>query len=275
MIPVFVINLRHRLGRRQAMLEQLAGVGLAPEFFPAIDGRALNREAMPELCEARELSDGEVGCYLSHLGVWREIARRGLDCALVLEDDVLLGSALPSLLAHLKPAMLRNIDVVRLSSLMRQVGKPLEPLIEGFSLLLPTKSPSGLQGYVVTARGARRLIKAFSVPCMAVDTAVDGAWQHGLHVVVVAPPVVHHDLTAQSSIETTGRRRARPSHRGLALWAASARKQLLLSMVFQSLTGRSWGAYWCTRTVSDPPHARLIKPPVASPAIPESPAGFA
>ena len=275
MIPVFVINLRHRLGRRQAMLEQLAGVGLAPEFFPAIDGRALNREAMPELCEARELSDGEVGCYLSHLGVWREIARRGLDCALVLEDDVLLDPPLLALLAQLQPGRLRDIDVVRLSSLMRQVGKPLQPLIEGFSLVLPTKSPSGLQGYVVTARGARRLVEAFSVPCMAVDTAVDGAWRHGLHVVMVAPPVVHHDLATHSSIEATGRRRGRRSPRGLAVWAASVRKQLTMSGVFRNLTGRGWGAYWCTRTVSGPPPARLIKPPAASPAIPESPAGFA
>jgi glycosyl transferase family 25 len=252
MIPVFVINLGHRPDRRQAMREQLARVGLVPQFFPAIDGRALNREAVPALREAGELSDGEVGCHLSHLGVWREIAARGVDRALVLEDDVLLSAALLGVLEQLTPQRLRDIDVVRLSSLMRQVGKPLVPLADGFSLWLPTKSPSGLQGYVVTARGARRLVDAFSVPRLAVDTAVDGAWQHGVQVVMVAPPVIHHDVGAPSSIEITGRRRPRRPDRGLAKWAASVRKQLTLSGAFQKLTGRRWGAYWRTRTVSGP-----------------------
>ncbi len=253
MIPVFVIHLDHRVDRRQSMLEQLARVGLAAEFFPAVDGRAIHRAAMPELCEAGELSDGEVGCYLSHLGVWRQIAARGIDRALVLEDDALLSPALPAMLDQLTPDQLRDIDVVRLSSLMRQRGKPLWPLAEGRSLLLPVKSPSGLQGYVVTARGARRLVDAFSVPRMAVDTAVDGAWQHGLNVVMVAPPVVQHDLAVHSSIEGTGRRKGRRAARGLALWTASVRKQLMLSRVFRTLTGRARVAYWLTPSVSDPP----------------------
>jgi len=252
MICVFVINLAHRLDRRQTMQEQLARVGLVPQFFPAIDGRALSREAVPALREAGELSDGEVGCHLSHLGVWREIAARGVDCALVLEDDVLLSAALLPVLEQLTPERLRDIDVVRLSSLMRQVGKPLEPLAGGFSLWLPTKSPSGLQGYVVTGRGACKLVDAFSVPRVAVDTAVDGAWQHGLHVVMVAPPAVHQDLAAHSSIEATGCRKGRRSHRGLALWAASMHKHLTLSRVFKKLTGHGWEAYWRTRTVSGP-----------------------
>jgi glycosyl transferase family 25 len=41
-VPVFVINLARDAERRAHMAEVLDAVGLAAEFVPAVDGRALN-----------------------------------------------------------------------------------------------------------------------------------------------------------------------------------------------------------------------------------------
>ena len=54
---------------------------------------------------ARQLTPSEIGCALSHIRIYREISKRNLPRALVLEDDVLL----PSDLAHLLGALARHL----------------------------------------------------------------------------------------------------------------------------------------------------------------------
>ena len=49
---------------------------------------------------------------MSHAEAYAEIARRGLPCALVLEDDAVLHKDLPSILRKLESGILEQGDVV-------------------------------------------------------------------------------------------------------------------------------------------------------------------
>ncbi len=116
---IVVINLQSSLDRRQAIEAHLRGLGLMPTFFDAIDGRKLAEEAIAAVYDHEraktthwgELTRGEIGCALSHRGVWERLVASGEAGWLVLEDDAVLASDVPKWLGRL-PELVRDGDVV-------------------------------------------------------------------------------------------------------------------------------------------------------------------
>jgi glycosyl transferase family 25 len=102
--PIIVISLRDAADRRKPLLTQLGQFGLEFERFDAIDGR----NGLPSQLEsqvdrqqtrrniARDMTDGEYACALSHLSIHGAILERGLPGAIVLEDDAILSPRFPT-----------------------------------------------------------------------------------------------------------------------------------------------------------------------------------
>lgn len=99
-LPVVVINLAHRRDRWEAVSERAAAAGLTKLIqAPAVDGRrlpdatisALVGESSDRIKASPEghlsLTPPAIGCFLSHLGIWRWIIEQDLPRVLVLEDD--------------------------------------------------------------------------------------------------------------------------------------------------------------------------------------------
>lgn len=98
-LPIYVISMADSSERRAGITRQLEALGLSFEFFDAIRGSALSAEAKARLRGPlettlslidRDMSDNEIGCALSHLGVCERIVAAGHDMALVMEDDAQL-----------------------------------------------------------------------------------------------------------------------------------------------------------------------------------------
>uniref|UniRef100_A0ACB8F099 Uncharacterized protein n=1 Tax=Sphaerodactylus townsendi TaxID=933632 RepID=A0ACB8F099_9SAUR len=96
---IFLINLARRPDRQQRMLSALSELEIDPLVVNAVDGSALNSSDIKKLgvdllpgyydpFSGRTLTKGEVGCFLSHHHIWKEIVDRGLEKSVVLEDDV-------------------------------------------------------------------------------------------------------------------------------------------------------------------------------------------
>ena len=102
-MQIFVINLKEDIERRQSITKCLKELHLDFEIFNAIKGKDIDRPNNPLVYDKDEclvkhnflsktvmrgkLSDGELGCALSHLGVYQEIVKRNLPGAIILEDD--------------------------------------------------------------------------------------------------------------------------------------------------------------------------------------------
>lgn len=110
-LAVYVISLPKSISRREACLKAARSAGLNPLWFVAADGKRLLAEYeqgmhQDKICLqdktvlnlgmgrqvtiSQKLSAGEIGCAWSHLEIYQEMLDRGIDLALILEDDALL-----------------------------------------------------------------------------------------------------------------------------------------------------------------------------------------
>lgn len=159
-MKIFLINLDKNPGRLARCDVQLKRLGVEYERFPGIYGRELSpaekgRSVNRFLwwCHAgRRVTDGEIGCALSHLAIYRKTIADGLQCVCVLEDDVILDGMFMGQLDRVE----KWIDpgkpqVVLLANHTKRDGVPGEfrEELEG----------SFAEGYVITRAGAEAILK--------------------------------------------------------------------------------------------------------------------
>jgi GR25 family glycosyltransferase involved in LPS biosynthesis len=99
-LPVAVINLSHRTDKWNAISNRMAAIGLNKLIkVPAIEGARLSLEAIgPLLGQPAEqieaapqshfaLTRPAIGCFLSHIAIWRWMIANKMPRLLVFEDD--------------------------------------------------------------------------------------------------------------------------------------------------------------------------------------------
>jgi glycosyl transferase family 25 len=237
-MKIFVLNLERATGRRALMLARLQDAGLQAEILPAVEGLQVDRASLPAGTEPG-LSAGEIGCYLSHLRFWETVVERGLDHAILLEDDVIVRPELLRVAGEIAELDL-PFDAVRLSALEPVRGIPVAMLSGGTRLVLPNKNPSGAQGYLVSLAGAKRLLARLAVPRQPVDDAFDAYWKYGLCIPVVFPCLVEEDRSMDSTIGSGrfggGQRKSLRRH--LARVAEAQRRKITVFLMARRLRVR-------------------------------------
>jgi len=188
-IPAFFINLEQDTDRRQSVEAQLAAAGLVAERIPGIDGDNLPEFAAPYFPKSL-LSPGEIGCYASHLSVWRTVVARNLPCALVLEDDVQIETDAVQVISELIRVLPQGWDYVHMDGRRRGrdfAARPLKDLPGNRKLVRYARIPDGTIAYLISNQGARTLLapKPRSAP---VDTDIRRPWFWRLDVYGISNP---------------------------------------------------------------------------------------
>lgn len=208
---VFVINLKHSADRRALMQERLSPLGVEFSFFDAVNGRDLDIETLPAYDKWRrrmlfghDLTKGEIGCLLSHLGIYREILKRNLEQAIVFEDDVVLSPDFANVVRELlnmpvKWDLVRFLDSNKLFEKSRAVG----PVFGRFELIRPAIVVGGGHAYLITREGARLLLQRTERYVVPIDTYHGYVWKTGLEVFSVRPSVAGQDKRIESTIEAS------------------------------------------------------------------------
>jgi glycosyl transferase family 25 len=101
-LPIVAINLARRTDRWQALSQRMSAVGLTKLVrAPAVEGARLPASQIaPLLRSPADATNGgprshltltppAIGCFLSHLAIWRWMLGAGLPRLLVLEDDAM------------------------------------------------------------------------------------------------------------------------------------------------------------------------------------------
>jgi glycosyl transferase family 25 len=89
-IKIYVINLARSVGRRNHIKKILGNLNY--EFVNAVNGKDLDSKYVNDIKKntLRNLSVGEIGCFLSHKKVYKKILDSSEDYCLILEDDIQL-----------------------------------------------------------------------------------------------------------------------------------------------------------------------------------------
>ncbi len=215
MLPTYFINLARDIDRRAAIENELRRAGIEGTRYAAVDGNALPPElasyfahgdGKPPLMKA-----GEIGCYASHLGVYREIVANNLDMALVLEDDAVLSKDIVPLiedvLAHAPPAW----DMILLCGRKDRAVRPLAEMKCGQTLVRYSRVPPTTAGYLISGSGARKMLNPAIRRIWPVDWDTRMPWVFQMDTYGVVPPPINQNTTTLDSsiIRGSGRSRLR------------------------------------------------------------------
>lgn len=217
-LQVFLINLDRsgdRLARCEPILDKL---GLPWERVPAVEGKLLdpaylkqiNPHPAPHGEWFRPLTPGEIGCFLSHLRCWQLIVERGLDCALILEDDFNVHEdctreRLQTLAASAQGP--HAWDVLKLTCLRRNPRR-VSSLPGGVELMGSGGTvPEDASAYMVSRTGAARLIQRRDHLLRPVDYDIKHYWERGLRV-MYAKPILFWQISHAEAPSVIGDRAA-------------------------------------------------------------------
>ncbi|XP_012883834.1 PREDICTED: procollagen galactosyltransferase 1 [Dipodomys ordii] len=170
---VFLINLQRRQDRRTRMLRALEEQEIACRLVDAVDGKAMNTSQVEALgiqmlpgyrdpYHGRPLTKGELGCFLSHYGIWKEVVDRGLQKSLVFEDDLRFEIFFKRRLMNLMEDVEReglDWDLIYVGRKRMQVEHP-EKAVPRVRNLVEADYSYWTLGYALSLRGARKLLAA-------------------------------------------------------------------------------------------------------------------
>ncbi|XP_004071417.1 procollagen galactosyltransferase 1 [Oryzias latipes] len=170
---VFMINLQRRTDRKERMLRALYEQEIACKIIAAVDGKAMNVSEIHVMgihmlpgysdpYHGRPLTKGELGCFLSHYNIWKEIVERRLQTSLVIEDDlrfeVFFKRRLINLMTEIREEGL-DWDLIYIGRKRMQVDHP-EKAVPNIHNLVEADYSYWTLGYMMSLQGAKKLLKA-------------------------------------------------------------------------------------------------------------------
>lgn len=208
-IPVFVISLKEAHQRRQRMEKILGELSLDFTFIDAIDGRDFNMADHQNYDGqkrrryfGRDLGGGELGCTLSHKKIFQMMLDQNIERALILEDDIIFYdnfmNALEDVLNTKTPYdMVRFFGALKV---LKHKNYQICPLPKGGNLSRLCATPGGTYAYIMTKKGAEKLLPHMEKNVFPIDGLVGRSWQTGLNWLTVLPLTAYVDFDLGSDI---------------------------------------------------------------------------
>ena len=195
---VYYINLEGRPDRNDHMkhLINKFDMDIITERIDAIDGTKLSESEISQyvtpygrkrIKDAKkrygvDLTQGGVGCALSHRKVWDDIIKNNYNNALILEDDVDFTEDFIFKYNQIAQTFPKNYDIIFLG---------YHPTTDEYLYrdknhkLLRTKKVFGLYGYLVSSSGAKKLLNLFPID-VQIDSVI-GDHIDDLNIFLVEP----------------------------------------------------------------------------------------
>jgi len=204
----FVINVVDQIARWEAMAAQFIDWPFPVERIDAVDGRrmtdaqvaALYSPSLNQKQSYQPLTPGEIGCYASHVAVWRGLLDSDERSVAIFEDDVTLQQGLPDVLRAVE-TLETDWGMLKLMGRRREKTAEACPWIPGFRLIRYRRVPSLCCAYVINRSGAQKVLSAHVPFGRPVDIDMRYWWESGCQILGVQPyPVTLSTLASKSII---------------------------------------------------------------------------
>ena len=208
-VGVWLINLEDSIDRRRKMESRLNRLGLSYTLFGAVDGSKEIGKLGPKIDVkafrrnmGRPPLQGDIGCYASHLGVWRELIGSDYTVGLVLEDDVVFHDEFLEAV-RVALSVSDDWDLVRLCSVRSKIPITRKKL-QSFRLNAYVGPFTGNAAYMVTTSAAKRLLPRLESMTRTHDHELNRFDVHNYRLMGLEPFSCHQDDGGKSTI--TGER---------------------------------------------------------------------
>lgn len=204
----FVINLDRDSERMEWMWRELDRIGLIFERVPGLTcdtlpGWIRDQFFAPGGEPYGALSQGEIGCYASHLSIMKKIVDENYrHPVLVLEDDLRIDMDLLNCIEDIESTM-GEWDIIRLSNRAKSPYFSCTSLGCNREVVRYWRVPNNTGAYLINLQGAKKFLQAYSRRTQAIDEELRRPWKHHLRTYGVEPAPVASNIFA-SSIEEMG-----------------------------------------------------------------------
>lgn len=219
--PIWVISLQRSTDRRAHIIHHLNNHNLAFEICDAVDGQQLTavdlalydaQQAIQYL--GREMTQGEIGCALSHLRLHQRMLDESLEEILIVEDDAVLKFGFFEVLQR-RALFPKDWELMLLSSTNGICSAWYrQPLFEHLTVVKFAGRVYGNAAYLLKQSGARKLLAAGYPIRVPSDNLTGGAVRTGVRLYGISPVCVttlHPFDLSQSTMPET--REFRPRNR--------------------------------------------------------------
>ena len=208
--PTYIISLARAKDRRRSITALLDADKVQYELTDAVDGEQLDLNnctppVRQDICFERYvhrpkkghegslvLSKGQVGCALSHIGLWKRMIAEQTPVALIMEDDARwqpdfwrIAEQLPAIEWHWDAVLLCGVTAGRHKRVICKLSDTRE-LVRYHRLGRRTTA------YMVTLAGAKKLCRQFNEITGPIDIVWKDHWHTDMAFYEVAPPMSDH-----------------------------------------------------------------------------------
>ena len=189
-----IIHLKRSLERKPQIKKLKKDLPYRTKVVDAVDGSKpdndFSKSYIPRLLRPYypfRLRSAEVACFQSHRKCWQEILDRGLEAALIIEDDVDIINREFTAAVKLAMKEIKMGDLIRLPIKPRE--KPRSKILkqDNISIFEPTLVGLGTQAQIVTYDAARRLLEKTAQFDRPIDVYLQLRWKHGVRILTLWP----------------------------------------------------------------------------------------
>lgn len=188
----FVINLDRSKDRLDAITGKLDALGIDFQRVSAVDGSKISEEQKKELLYpidhfetkvrfTRELTNGEIGCFLSHRECWKRLLDSDEKWALIMEDDIDISSRAQEYLKS-EDWIPNGVKICQLSAQKRIIDGKIavgscKVVSEVACLVIPVDPPPlGTMAYLISREAAQLAVSMSDKLPAPVDNFLFSYW---------------------------------------------------------------------------------------------------
>jgi len=167
---IYLVNLKRRPDRLQRMLACFDELGIEAKMIEAVDGHKLSKSYLEALdirqCpnyrdpySGRDMTFGEIGCFMSHYKIWEDVVTRGHNRVIVFEDDIRFELYFKIMLFNvMMDAKKSEIDWDLIYLGRKRLRKDLEPQVQNTETLVWPSYSYWTLSYILSGSGAHKLL---------------------------------------------------------------------------------------------------------------------
>jgi glycosyl transferase family 25 len=217
---IFVVNLIRSIERRKDIESKFNYYKIPFEIFQATDGSQLSLQELMEIQSnasffkqkyGREMNEGEIGCALSHINLYKKIVSEEISYAIILEDDIEFDKRFEHFVTSSPKIkkLLQHFDLILLGYAAADLNyrKPGKcsvwkkiKLDETIKVGVPVNRCWGTIGYLISKEGARKLLLNGESPQMQADYLTSNSPNWGVKLGLIMHQLIWPNEEVKDSI---------------------------------------------------------------------------